>query len=371
LDSAGHNNGVINNGGGIWSKVSADPNWTTDGGTTNSIWNDGDDAIFGGNPGVGAAGTITLSGTRTAGSLTFNAPASGNFTIASTGSDMISLSALNTTITQNAANAVTISAPIEGNDTTLTLTNGVAGTGIVTISGAISEKNSHPLALTKTGSSNFVLSSASSNYTGATNINGGTLTVNGTIAGGGAFNINTGGKLAGTGTVTKSVSLNSGGTLSPGGDGSNATVGAITTNGGGPNSHAWAGSSTYLWEIKDATAAAGTGYDTLNVTGTLTVNATSASKMTIKVVSHGAVTNWNPGQVWNWDITTATTTSGFSADKFVLDVTDFIDDNSADPANFQVTQLGTHIRVSYVPEPGSMLLAGTGLGALFLRRRRG
>src|SRR5205809_827159 len=115
LDSAGHNNGVINNGGGIWSKLSADPNWTTDGGATNTTFNDGDDAIFGGNPGVGAAGTITLSGSRTVLSMTFNAPASGSFSITASGADLLSFIAPNTSITQNSNAAVSITAPIEGN----------------------------------------------------------------------------------------------------------------------------------------------------------------------------------------------------------------------------------------------------------------
>jgi fibronectin-binding autotransporter adhesin len=366
LDSAGHNNGQINNGGGIWSKQAADANWTTDGGATNTNFNDGDDVIFGGNPGVGAAGTITLSGIRDVGTMTFNAPASGSFTIAGGGSDSLSLSAASTGITQSSSTAVTIAVPVQGSDTTLTL--GGLGTGIVTISGALTEKSSHPMALTKTGSSNFVLTSASSSYTGVTTISGGTFTVNGTLGGGGTVNVNGPAKLAGTGTISKSVNINSGATLSPKDSGTNANVGALSTN-----NQTWAGGSTYEWEISNATTAAGTGYDTVNVNGTLSIGATSGNKMTIKLISHGAVTGWNRNSVWHWTIGTATNNIAALAGNFQLDTSDFLDDNAGDVNSFQVDLDATskQIRVSYVPEPGSTLLLGgmTAVGALTRRRR--
>ena len=371
LDSAGHNNGVINNGGGTWSNKAADPNWTTNGGTTNtSFANSGDDAIFGGNPGVGAAGTVTLSGDQTVNSITFDVAASGSFTIA--GSNQLVFSVPSTSITQNSAAATTISAPIEGIDTTLTL--GGTSAGAVTLSGQLSEMSgSHPLALTKTGSTQYILTNATSSYSGVTNVNGGTLTVNGTIAGSGAFNVNSTGKVGGTGTITKTVNINSGGTLSPAGDGTNSNVGTISTS-----AHNWAGGSTYVWEIKDAgtnggLTGAGSSYDTLNVTGQLNINATSSSTMTIKVVSHGAVTGFNANQNWNWIIANASSglNGTFAVNKFVLDVSDFIDDNpSADPQAFTISQNGNTVRVSYVPEPGATMLAGAGGAMALLRRRR-
>jgi hypothetical protein len=174
--------------------------------------------------------------------------------------------------------------------------------------------------------------------------------------------------------IAKTFTLNTGGTLSPGGDGANSNIGTLTSSGGGPSSHAWSGGSTYIWEISNAgtspTGAGGT-FDSLSVTGTLTVNATSASPMTIKVVSHGAVTGFNGGQPWNWTIASATSVSGFVANKFVLDVSDFIDDNgSANPAGFSMTQSGGAIRVSYVPEPAATVFAAAGGVVVMLRRRR-
>ncbi len=363
LDAAGHNNGVINDGAGTWNTTTA--NWTTNGGTTNTTWSNSgsgvDDAIFGG--GVDPAGTITLSANQTPLSITFNNVPSGNFNL--TG-NTINFSAATTSITQASSSAATIASAVHGADTTLTL--GGIGGGILTISGLIDEQNSsHPLAINKTGSSNFTLTNPSSSYTGVTNVTGGTLTVNGTLSGNAAFNVNTTGKLAGTGTVAKTVTINNGGTLSPGGDSTNSNVGAIATN-----AHTWGTSANYVWEIKNTANSPGVNYDTLNVTGALTISSTAGSPMTIKVVSHGAVTGWNPATTWNWTIASASSITGFVANKFLIDVSDFIDDNpTADPGSFTVNQSGNTIRVSYVPEPGGLTILSLAGVAVLRRHRRG
>src|SRR5437762_9892035 len=79
LLSAGSNNGKVDNGPGTWNTSTA--NWTTNGGTSNTTCASNDDIIFGGGPGVGAAGAITLSGTLDANSVTFNSVPSGNFAL--------------------------------------------------------------------------------------------------------------------------------------------------------------------------------------------------------------------------------------------------------------------------------------------------
>lgn len=360
LLSAGNGNGVIDNGAGTWGTTPN--NWTTNSGTTNVAWADGDDAVFGGNNGSGNAGTITLSANRTAASITFNNVSGGSFSL--TGNQII-FGNTTTSMTQNSSSAASIDSSIKGDGTTLTL--GGSGSGNLTINGAFSQTNSGSknLSITKSGSSTFTLTSASSSYSGATAVNGGTLVVNGTLAGGGAFNVNNTGKVAGTGTISKTVSINTGGTLSPGNDGSNSTVGQLSTNG-----QTWAGNSNYTWEIKNATAAAGTGYDTVAVSGTITVSATNVTgnKVTIKLVSHGAVANWNPLSEYHWDVATATSVSNFSADKFVLDTTDFADDNPV-YGTFTVDTTAGKIRVNYIPEPTALsALAITGIA--LMRRNR-
>ena len=248
------------------------------------------------------------------------------------------------------ASSAAVTASIGNNNASTTYSGSLTGAG----------------GLTKIGNSTLTLSGSSS-YAGATTISAGTLNLTGSITGaGGNVNVNSTAKLTGTGTINRTVNVNSGGTISPAGDG---TVGKLTTN-----AQAWAGSSTYTWDISNATTAAGTGYDTMTVNGALTINATSGNKMTIKVVSNGPATGWSRNSVWHWTIATATSNIAALAGNFQLDTTDFLDDNNGDPGSFQVDLDATskQIRVSYVPEPGSTLLLGgmTAVGALSRRRRR-
>lgn len=130
--------------------------WTSTGGNwfnftqtlQNRAWVNGSDAVFG--AGNGGAGTIILSGpTITAGSLTFNAAATGTYTLGGSGTLELSNNAI---VTTNASG--TISAILTGS-TPWTKT----GAGTLTLSG--STINSHTgtltlnqgrLALAKTGS---------------------------------------------------------------------------------------------------------------------------------------------------------------------------------------------------------------------------
>ena len=121
--------------------------------------------------------------------------------------------------------------------------------------------------LTKDGVGNLILT-GNSTFTGATSVNGGILSVNGSIANS-AVTVNDGGTLGGTGTVGETV-LNSGGTLAPGN-----SVGTITVE----NSLGFGGGSTYGVEVGGSTAdrtnvvAGSTGAGTAVLTGG-TVNVT-------------------------------------------------------------------------------------------------
>ena len=94
---------------------------------------------------------------------------------------------------------------------------------------------------------------AASTYTGPTIINGGTLSVNGSIASS-AVTVNAGGTLGGNGTVG-STTIN-GGTLGPGN-----SIGLLTVNG----SLSFTAASSYMVEVSPANA------DRVNVTGTATL----------------------------------------------------------------------------------------------------
>lgn len=154
----------IDNGSGTWNTTSTNKTWTFNKGITNLAWRSGASAIFGGNPGTGAAGTVTVSGTQTAQSLTFNPAASGNFTL--TGGTIVNTSG--------------------------SITAGASATIASTLSGSS--------GLTLTGTSTITLT-GSTTYTGTTTINSGTLVLSNGTAG------------STTPTLTTPVTIASGGTL--------------------------------------------------------------------------------------------------------------------------------------------------------------
>jgi autotransporter-associated beta strand protein len=107
-------------------------------------------------------------------------------------------------------------------------------------------------SLTKTGAGNFTLSGTNT-YTGETEVLGGTLIVNGSIASSSNVGIGAGALVGGTGFLP-TVSVGGGGTLAPGN-----SIGTINVNG----DLVFAPGSTYAVEVSPAAA------DRTNVTGTV------------------------------------------------------------------------------------------------------
>jgi uncharacterized protein with beta-barrel porin domain len=115
--------------------------------------------------------------------------------------------------------------------------------------------------LTLTGTSATILNNTNT-YTSATNINGGALVVDGSIATSSLTNVNTGGTLAGTGTVGNT--LVAGGTFAPG----NGTPGSSMTVAG---SLAFTTAGIYMVQVNPATSSFA------NVSGTASLNGATVS----------------------------------------------------------------------------------------------
>jgi autotransporter-associated beta strand protein len=210
-------NGVVYSGDGVWD-VNANGNWSAPGNWT----------TLGGVPGLdgsflttdtatfGAAATsvspqVSLNGDSPhVTAITFDNATRSYSIVQGAGAGKLNLTggAGTSTITlTSGSHAINVETVLKSNLT-------VGGGGNLTVGGAITEE-SGPRTLTKTDGGTLTLTGAST-YAGATAVNGGTLEVNGSLAGGGAaVTVASGATLGGTGTVSRAVSVDVGGFLAP------------------------------------------------------------------------------------------------------------------------------------------------------------
>ena len=189
--------------------------------------------------------------------------------------------------------------------------------------------------------------------------------------------------LSGNGTITTgTLIVSSGATLSPGNSPGTLTAGATTLEGGG----------NYNWQILDATAAAGTGFDTISLTAgnALTLNNSIGNKFNINLWSlssigpdvNGDAGNFNNATNYSWTlISTSLAITGFDANSFAINVSAFNGTggfSNAINGSFTISlgDSGTDLMLNYtaIPEPAAWVLAALSLTVimiLFHRRQAG
>jgi autotransporter-associated beta strand protein len=211
--------------------------------------------------------------------------------------------------------------------------------------------------------------SGANTYTGSTAVNQGTLTVNGSLAGG--VDVSSGSLLKGSGTIGGASTVN--GTLSAGNSPGQMTFSSDLTLGTGSN---------LVWELFGNTSSDVSKYDQITVGGSLLASSGSGITLDFGTTAGGSTvdwsnTFWDSAQTWTF-LTIAGSTSGFSniglLNGTFLDAAGNSLTAARSEASFTITQSGNDIMVNYnaVPEPstGSLLLMGLASWALVRATRR-
>jgi autotransporter-associated beta strand protein len=222
--------------------------------------------------------------------------------------------------------------------------------------------------LEKLGAGSLTLS-ANNTYAGTTTVSEGLLKVNGSV---GSIQVNSGASLGGSGT-TGSLLVN--GTLTPGN-----SPGTLNTG-----SQTWFNSANYNWQIFDATGSAGSGYDLLNISGSLDLSNLTAGGFGINMWSlsginpdvNGNATNFNAANSYSWILAQAASgITGFEATDFSI-FTSAANGTAGFSNTFDgalsIAVAGNNLVLNYqaVPEPSSAALTLLGLvSTLALARRR-
>lgn len=214
LDKAGSGSLTIRNSGSGALSLSVG-NITLTGGTllmgTRASTNKLANFFVGGSASVSNAAFLQLN-------VTTPATIAGDFTLSNTAKVHIATGAGGTSGTLSVGALVSASTTtiLAANDYSTTVTSGTliinGASGTATYAGRIlstsNASTSSVVSVQKDGGSTQIFSGTSSTYTGTTIVNAGTLLINGTHTGGGAYTVNTGGTLGGTGTIGLAANTN-------------------------------------------------------------------------------------------------------------------------------------------------------------------
>jgi autotransporter-associated beta strand protein len=221
----------------------------------------------------------------------------------------------------------------------------------------------------------IVTLTAFNSYAGGTTIGGGKLVVNnlsGSGTGTGPVSVSNGGLLAGTGSISGRVTNALGGSISAGNE-----IGVLNLG-----STVWFGGATNRWDLGNATGTAGTGWDLLNINGTLTLNATAGNQAVIDITSFtlggipGLAANFDPTQSYLWTIVQTTGGIFFQPGESELTVFDLLTGNYSNPVTggtfgVGLSANGKNLNVSFtpVPEPNKLAFLGLSLCGMIYGRR--
>jgi uncharacterized protein len=215
----------------------------------------------------------------------------------------------------------------------------------------------------KIGSGSLTLG-GDSNYSGATNINAGSLIVNGSTGTSSDFTVASGATLGGSGTIGGATTIQSGGTLAVGNSPGTQSF---------SNGLALASGSIFSWDLDaNSVSGRGTNYDAVNVTGgDLTVTAGAV----FRVVQNSGVDFDNA--FWNLqrnftDIFSITGGGSISSAWSNTAVSLFNTSGSeitSSRGSFTIT--GSNLQWTPVPEASNLLVGGLlGLGLMSRRRKQ-
>ena len=237
---------------------------------------------------------------------------------------------------------------------TLTLLGSTSGTG--QLDGNFAD-NGGALSMVKSGTGKWILGGANT-YTGTTTVTAGTLVINGSLSSSPVV-VSSGAYLGGSGTISRAVTINSGGHLAPGNSPGILSTGTLTLAG---TLDAQLGKA-----ISGSQPVAGTDYDQVNVTGSVTL---TGGDLSVSILT-GIETNDLYFIIINdlSDPVVGTFNGLAQGATFTLSGIEFQISYTADSVGGTFLGGNDVALLATVPEPESIALLGLGLTVLLWRSR--